>query len=240
MKTTTLLIPMAGDGVRFQEAYKQPKPLIDVKGKPMCIRAIESLDIEYEKLICIIRKDHNKNNILTKVLREYEPNAVIIEIDALTKGPACTALLAKPYIKEDNSLVIANCDQIMHWSGKRFMQYCSTDNIDGCVVTYHETTPKNSYARVDKYMNVLEIQEKNPISTNALNGIHWWWYAENFFQTAKCLIEDNETTNNEFYIAPTYNYLIQWGKNIKAYHIPNEQHIPIGVPQDLEKFYETL
>tara|TARA_Y100000310_G_scaffold175397_1_gene175448 strand:- start:154 stop:297 length:144 start_codon:yes stop_codon:yes gene_type:complete len=40
-----ILIPMAGAGSRFQEqGYDLPKPLIDVCGKPMIERVIESLN----------------------------------------------------------------------------------------------------------------------------------------------------------------------------------------------------
>ena len=38
------LIPMAGNGMRFKNVgYSTPKPLIPVHGKPMIVKAIESL-----------------------------------------------------------------------------------------------------------------------------------------------------------------------------------------------------
>jgi hypothetical protein len=40
--------------------------------------------------------------------------------------------------------------------------------------------------------------------------------------------------NGEFYIAPSYNYLIKEGKKIGVYHIPNEQHWAVGTESDLE------
>ena len=42
-----IIIPMAGKGSRFSEAgYKNPKPLIDVNGKPMIARVIENLGMQ--------------------------------------------------------------------------------------------------------------------------------------------------------------------------------------------------
>ena len=42
-----IVIPMAGLGSRFpKDRYYLPKPLIDINGKPMIARAIESLDID--------------------------------------------------------------------------------------------------------------------------------------------------------------------------------------------------
>ena len=47
---------------------------------------------------------------------------------------------------------------------------------------------------------------------------------------------NDRAPNGEFYIAPTYNYMINSGKAVGIYHIPNEQHHAVGVPIDLERF----
>ena len=41
-----IIIPMAGEGSRFLKNQYLPKPLIDVNGKPMIVRAIESLGLD--------------------------------------------------------------------------------------------------------------------------------------------------------------------------------------------------
>ena len=43
-------------------------------------------------------------------------------------------------------------------------------------------------------------------------------------------------TNNEFYIAPTYNYMIAKKKVIRAHNIKPEEHKAVGTPEDLELF----
>jgi hypothetical protein len=53
-----VIIPMAGAGSRFESAgYTFPKPLIDVKGKPMIQVVIENLNIE-ANYIFIVQKSH--------------------------------------------------------------------------------------------------------------------------------------------------------------------------------------
>ena len=52
------------------------------------------------------------------------------------------------------------------------------------------------------------------------------------------MIEANETYNNEFYIAPSYNYLIKNGKKILPFFY--NLHYPIGTPEDLLKYQETF
>ena len=52
-----ILIPMAGAGSRFaKEGYTFPKPLIDVRGKPMIQSVVENLDFDC-KYIFLVRKE---------------------------------------------------------------------------------------------------------------------------------------------------------------------------------------
>ena len=50
------------------------------------------------------------------------------------------------------------------------------------------------------------------------------------------MIANNDRCNNEFYVAPSYNYLIKTGKKIINYHIDKNQHHPVGTPEDLERY----
>ena len=54
------------------------------------------------------------------------------------------------------------------------------------------------------------------------------------------MIENNETYNGEFYVAPSYNSLVKNGKKIGVYHIPNEQHNAVGTPEDLIKYTDKI
>jgi HAD superfamily hydrolase (TIGR01509 family) len=93
-----ILIPMAGAGSRFEKAgYTFPKPLIEVRGKPMIQLVVENLNID-ANYIFIVKKDHRKKYHLDSFLNLIAPNCKIIEVDKITEGAACTSLLAKKYI----------------------------------------------------------------------------------------------------------------------------------------------
>jgi NDP-sugar pyrophosphorylase family protein len=52
-----ILIPMAGEGSRFQkEGYTFPKPLINVNGKPMIQSVVENLDFDCEYILNMSQK----------------------------------------------------------------------------------------------------------------------------------------------------------------------------------------
>lgn len=228
---------MAGFGSRFPRDKYVHKPLIDIYGKPMIVHALDSLNIKGNYYF-IIRRDEN----LTKVkdaIQEVVGLSTFIEIDYITEGPASSALLFADYIDNDNELIIANCDQIMEWNSKIFLQVAR--NYAGCVVTYYSTTDKNSYIKIDRNGLGVELQEKVVISNIGLNGIHYWRKGKYFVHSSKMMIEKNDRApNGEFYIAPTYNYMIRYGHTVGIYHIPNEQHHAVGDPSDLNKYLSLL
>ena len=229
-----IIIPMAGRGSRFTEKkILIPKPLIDIHGKPMIQRAVESLDLDGQWKF-IIRIDEHMDRV-SSMIQNIKPGSDVINIDYVTEGPASTALLFKDDINTDEELIIANCDQIMEWTSNRFLDYVRY--YDGAVVTYHADTDKNSYARVNKEGLVQEIREKQVISNISLNGIHDWKKGRYFVEAALAMIEANDRApNGEFYIGPSYNHMIAQGHNVGIYHIPNQFHHPVGVPDDLDKF----
>ncbi len=93
-----IIIPMAGAGSRFEQAgYTFPKPLIDVEGKPMIQVVVENLNM-VANFIFIVQKSHRIKYNLDTLLNIIAPNCKIIEVDGLTEGAACTALLAKDLI----------------------------------------------------------------------------------------------------------------------------------------------
>lgn len=231
-----ILIPMAGLGSRFpSHTYPMPKPLIEVNGEPMISKAIKSLNLDGNYFFVIAKNQFS--SLVKETILAIRPGSKFIEIDYITEGPANSALLFRDQINNDEELIIANCDQIMEWNSTNFLH--NVRLYDGAVVTYHTDTDKNSYARLDKSGLVVEIREKEVISNVSLNGIHYWKKGSHFVNSADKMMElQDRAPNGEFYIGPTYNHMIRQGLQVGIYHIPNEQHHPVGVPDDLKKYLE--
>ncbi len=100
-----ILIPMAGAGSRFEQAgYTFPKPLIDVKGKPMIQVVVENLNID-ANYIYVVQKSHREKYNLDTLLNLITPGCKIVEVDGITEGAACTALLAKEWYNNYQKLL---------------------------------------------------------------------------------------------------------------------------------------
>jgi HAD superfamily hydrolase (TIGR01509 family) len=232
-----VLIPMAGAGSRFAQAgYTFPKPLIEVRGKPMIQVVVENLNVEAH-FIFLVQKDHYEKYNLKQLLNLIAPGCDIIQVDGLTEGAACTTLLAKDLINNDNPLLMANSDQFVEWNSNECLYAFTADSIDGGIVSFKATHPKWSFAKVGDDGFVTEVAEKNPISDNATVGIYFWKKGSDYVKYAEEMISKNIRTNNEFYVCPVFNEAIQDGKKIRLKQI--ERMWGIGTPEDLNYFLEN-
>jgi NDP-sugar pyrophosphorylase family protein len=152
---------MAGAGSRFADVgYTFPKPLIDVKGKPMIQVVVESLNI-VANYIYIVQKSHREKYNLDALLNLITPNCKIVETEGITEGAACTTLLAKEFINNDSPLIVTNSDQFIDWNSTEFMYQMNEKDFEGGIVSFPATHPKWSFAKTDKNNLVLEVAEKN-------------------------------------------------------------------------------
>lgn len=229
-----VVIPMAGAGSRFSKAgFTFPKPLIEVNGKPMIQVVVENLNLN-ANYIFIVRKEHRKQYNLDTTLNLIAPNCKIIEIDHLTEGAACTALLAKDLINNENPLFFANSDQFVEWNSNEFFYKMNETKALGGIPVFKSTHPKWSFAKIDINGDVLEVQEKNPISDNATVGFYYFRHGSDFVENAEEMIKNNDRVNNEFYLCPVYNYLIKNKGNVKTFVV--EEMWGLGTPEDLDTY----
>ena len=237
-KKMNVLIPMAGAGSRFAQAgYTFPKPLIEVQGKPMIELVVNNLNIE-ARYIFIVQKEHYETYQLKYLLNLVAPNCEIIQVDGLTEGAACTTLLARDFIDNDDPLVIANSDQYVEWNSNECMYAFSADDIDGGILTFESHHPKWSYAKVRSDGFVSEVAEKKVISSDATVGIYYWKRGSDYVKYADQMIEKNIRVNNEFYVCPVFNQAIEDGKKIRIKQI--EKMWGIGTPEDLKRFLDEF
>jgi dTDP-glucose pyrophosphorylase len=171
------------------------------------------------------------------LLNLIAPNCKIVQVDGITEGAACTTLLAKEFIDNDQPLVMANSDQFVEWDSNNVMYSFQADGIDGGILSFKATHPKWSYAKLDENGFVSEVAEKKPISDNATVGVYYWKKGSDYVKYAEQMIDKNIRTNNEFYVAPVFNEAIGDGKKIRIKEI--SKMWGIGTPEDLNYFLEN-
>lgn len=234
-----IVIPMAGAGSRFAKAgYQKPKPFIDVLGKPMICHVLDNLDMPDAKFILLARKEHYDNEPETIQWIEKNYNVEFVLIDKLTEGAACTVLHAHRLINNDAPLLIANSDQIVDMNIADYINDSNARNLDGSVLCFQDDDTKWSYAQIDDNGYIVEIKEKVVISEYATVGIYYFAKGKIFVENAIDMFVRNERVNNEFYVAPVYNYAISQGDKFGIYSIDMNQMHGTGTPEDLDKYIE--
>ena len=235
--SVNIVIPMAGAGKRFVEkGYIKPKPFIDVLGKPMICHVLDNLTIENARFILLARKEHVEAERETVEFITGNYNAEFALVDKLTEGAACTVLHARRQIDNDQPLLIANSDQIVDMDINDYLNDSEVRKLDGSVLCFQDDHPKWSYAKTDENGHITMIREKVVISSNATVGLYYFARGRIFVQSAIDMIVRNDRVNNEFYVAPVYNYAISGGCKFGIYSIGKAQMHGTGTPEDLDNY----
>ena len=112
-------------------------------------------------------------------------------------------------------------------------------DLDGSIMTFRSNEKKWSYIKTDDEKVVL-VKEKEVISDLATTGLYLFKSSLEFLSAAIELIVKNDRYNNEFYVAPVYNYLISRRKKIGYYNIEKSKFFGVGTPEDLMIYLEHL
>lgn len=233
-----IVIPMAGRGSRFaKEGYELPKPLIDVHGKPMIEVVTNNIRPKCDhRFIYLCLQEHLDKYDLEKRLKVMSPNCIVVPVNQVTEGAACTVLLAEKYIDNNDMLMMANSDQYIDTNIDEYIAHIG-DN-DGLIMTMTADDPKWSFIKYDENKLVTMVREKEVISDEATVGIYNFKRGSAFVKYAHQMIDKNIRVNNEFYVAPVYNEIIENGGKVNFFNIGSEDYgmYGLGIPSDLEKF----
>lgn len=234
-----IVIPMAGRGSRFAKAgYALPKPLIDVNGRPMIEVVTRNIAPECEhRFIYICQMEHLEKYGLAERLEKISPHCAVVTVDHITEGAACTVLLAEKYIDNDDPMMIANSDQFVDTDINEYLSAMGEN--DGLIMTMPANDPKWSFIKYNENGYVTLVREKEVISNEATVGIYNYAKGSDFVKYAKRMIQKNIRVNNEFYVAPVYNEMIEDGKKIVFNDVGEKMH-GLGTPEDLEKFLRCM
>ncbi|CAN7184104.1 glycosyltransferase family 2 protein [Phenylobacterium sp. LjRoot225] len=236
-KPLTIVVPMAGRGSRFADAgFKDPKPLIPVKGVPMIKLVIDNLrPSRPHRFVFICQREHVAAYDLERLLGLWAPGSAIVQLDGVTEGAACSVLTAEAWL-DDSPLMIANSDQYLDIAIDDYLD--AMEGCDGLIMTMTASDPKWSFVAVDDQGFVTEVAEKVPISDEATVGVYNFARGRDFAEAAREMIAKDLRVNGEFYVAPVYNMLIEQGAKIAIHNIGAEADgmYGLGVPSDLALF----
>jgi NDP-sugar pyrophosphorylase family protein len=241
----TLVLPMAGKGSRFsEEGYDLPKPLIEVDGKPMIIKAIECLP-KTKNNVFICLKEHS---FIDAILKDYDPNCSILKIDKTTDGQACTCEMGIDFskINLEEPILISACDNGVCYDESKYFELVNDQSNDVIVWSFRNNQSSkvnpNMYAWLDvddnnivKHVSCKKFIYDDPLKTHAIIGTMFFRKAKYFIDGLKMNYEENIRTNNEFYVDDVLNQNIKrMGLKVKVFEVEN--YICWGTPNDYKTY----
>ncbi len=238
-----ILIPMAGEGKRFNEVgYRLPKPLIPVSGKPMILNVLKDLPKDIE-CILVVQEKHAADFDIDELFHG-EDNVNLIKISGRTEGQASTCLLAENHLDPEEELLIAASDNGMLVDWTRFNS--EKRHSDCLVLTFRgqdrlsENPNSWGWCKIDTENNIKDISVKVPISgtperDHAIVGAFYFKKARYFIESAKRMIKEDYRTNNEFYVDSVPLFMPS-GTISRVFEI--DHYAGWGTPADLYEYQE--
>ena len=240
MCKVNIVIPIAGRGQKFEESgYIFPKPLVEIKGKPMIQIVVENIKLNErynQQFIFIVNKKDYQKFAIGDVLRLLSAESKIIIAESDTKGSACSVLLASEYIDADDPLIIANGDQYLDMDLNLFIEDAKNRKLDGSVLIFESIHPRWSFVKVDETGYVVEAAEKRPISRNATAGIYYYKKGSFFVEAAKEMIRKKTMVMEQYFVCPAYNEMILKGMKIGVFKIDANKMYGLGTPEGVKEF----
>jgi NDP-sugar pyrophosphorylase family protein len=234
---------MAGHGSRFAKAgYTDPKPLIKVGKKTMIELVVDNLrPAQPHRFIFVCQQAHLTSYGLVEHLQAIAPGCEIITVAAVTQGAACTVLLTRALIDNDDPLMIANCDQYVDIRIDDYLAAMQDTGLAGLIMTMTADDPKWSFVRLNDAGEIIEVVEKQVVSNEATVGIYNFARGRDYVAAADQMIAADKRVNGEFYVAPSYNEMLANGQRLAYYNIGADRAgmYGLGIPEDLDYFIEN-
>lgn len=190
------------------------------------------------RFIYVCRDEDCRQHSLDQNILSHNPFADLIRLKEVTDGAARSALMARERLDLNRPLLIANSDQFFTASFGNFFERTLDPSLDGLIMSMKASGPKWSYIHADDGERVTLVKEKVEISQQATVGLYYFKRARDFVEAAESMIRKDIRTNNEFYLAPVYNELIEKNKNI--FHISFGEHgkdvFGLGTTEDIMAF----
>lgn len=251
-----ILLPMAGEGKRFQDAgytaNKAVLPMIYRKtgGKcPMVVCSVKDLPGIEERggNIAFIMRDFHLEMGVDGEIRKWYPDAHFYMVRHLTEGQACTCLLARDFIDDEDELLIAACDNGIEYDAQAFEELKKTNDV--IVFTYRhdarvcDAPDAFGWVLVNDANKVTGVSVKKHISEkpendHAIVATFWFKHGRIFVDAAEKMIRDDDRVNNEFYVDQVLKHVLELGYSASVFEV--ERFLNYGAPADYENYKKMI
>jgi bifunctional N-acetylglucosamine-1-phosphate-uridyltransferase/glucosamine-1-phosphate-acetyltransferase GlmU-like protein len=246
-QNTTLILPMAGAGSRFfSVGYTTPKPLLEVEGVPMVVKAVGDLpDTTHKIFIC--QNEHLESYDIQRTVFSKYFESKFIGIDYVTEGQACTCELAFKLGKIqslESPVMISACDNGVYYDMNAYIKLVNDPDVDIIVWSFSNNPTSQLYPHMYAWLDVDENQYIRRVSIKkpfddcenkyAIIGTMLFKKGSYFLKGLNKIYHDELRTNGEFYVDNMIEPLVNMGYKCKIFNVDN--YLCWGTPNDYKTY----
>ena len=233
-----IILPLAGISSFDNHNNFYPLPLREVSGKPLIQYVVENLlTIKgVNKFIYIIKEEDCLKFHLDNTLKLLTPNCEVVVLKSETFGAVCSILMAVNSVNIDDDTIIVNADQVFNLNLNSIINQFRDEKADAGLITFESVHPRWSYVMVDEKDNVLQAEEKNPISRSAIAGFYYFKSFIDFIESAFEAIEIEDYYDNKLYTSALINQMILLNKKVTNKSIDSKNYISFYSLQKIAEF----
>lgn len=235
---THLIMPMGGAGSRFyKNGYMQPKPLIEINGKPFLYWATMSIKrfVDVADITFVVLKEHIDEFAIDKTIIDYFPDAHIEVLERILPGPVFTSIEGVKHITDDFPILFNDCDHMFKCSKINEILNSDSFELDGALLTFKSYEPQFSYVRYDREKNIIGTVEKEVVSNHAICGAYIFRNVSLFKSIADEYVKN--CPYDECFMSGMYTVMCEHKMALRDYLL--DFHVEFGTPEEYELAKES-
>jgi hypothetical protein len=233
----TVLITMAGLGSRFKDrGYLPPKFRIVARGRTLMDWSLLSLQAFFGQRFIFACLDEEEGDWIRSAAAALGiAEIVVAKRTGVSRGQAETAFDALAHADRSEPLWIYNIDTCVRPNAMRPQDL---GTAVGCIPVFHCSEPNMSFVRYGTGNDVIEVAEKQPISSWATVGLYGFSSAAGFAQYYEEAYDAGRIRlmQGERYVAPIYELMLIHGKRVLAPRLELEDVVILGTPAQVLAF----
>jgi hypothetical protein len=233
----TVLITMAGLGSRFKEqGYLPPKFRIMARGRTLMDWSLLSLQAFFgERFIFACLDEEDGDWIHSSAAALGIAEVIVAKRSGVSRGQAETAFDALVHAQANQPLWIYNIDTCVRPNAMRPQDL---HTAAGCIPVFQCTEPNMSFVRYGAGEDLIEVAEKQPISSWATVGLYGFSSAARFAELYRDAYErwGIRVVQGERYVAPIYALMLACGERVVAPRLETNDVNILGTPAQVLTF----
>ena len=237
-----IIIPLASNDKDFENKYGKIKHLCNVGLKPMIENFVDHFKFNHEYIFLCKNKDIIETNLFDIINKLKIKKKKIIPIKKSTTSAIETLFFADPYIKKNESVLVANPDGInIFFSKSKLRKKLNSNSLDGLVFAFDEDIQTNTSEthtgrliyKNNKIVKIVEKSIKAP-DTKRMAGIYFFKRWSELIYHAKDTFKNQSPVRGRYFISQIYNAYIKKRKKIELFLI--KKHIAFGLVSYVDEY----